>query len=162
MRVAVLSEQGNLDINGEKALCDEDDSNNVRIVQDGEDKEGTRQAIDPSTLPSSPTSGGIHGKKRAVEYDASGEIGDGEDSNMRQRIRFNDAEHVVKAGEDEAQVKITEEHQECNIEVEKDEEDEEEEEEEEEDEKVFLSALKEFEAEDIDALKAYILAQEES
>jgi hypothetical protein len=161
MRVAVVSEQGGADVKGEDIEFIENSSNSdsVYMIKDGEDKE--RQAIIPS---SSSASDGVNGKKRTAEYDESGGKEDGEENNMRQRVRFNDTGPTVKAGENGAEVRRMEEQNNGGRGGEKDEEDKEgeEEEEEEEDEEVFLSALKEFEAEDIDALKAYILAQEQS
>jgi hypothetical protein len=164
MSVAVVSEQGGTDVKGED-VCDEDGSNSDSVKsQDGEDKEGARQSMIPS---SSSASDGVNNKKRTAEYDESGEKEDGEENYVSQRVRFNDTGPTVKAGENGAEVRRIEEQNMGGIEVEEDEvegeeEVEEEEEEEEEDEEVFLSALKEFEAKDIDALKAYILAQEQS
>jgi hypothetical protein len=159
MRVAVVSEQGGVDVKGEEVMCDEDGSNSdiVNMIKDGEDNEGTRPSVVPS---SSSVSDGVNDRKRTAEYDESGEKEDGEKNNVRQRVRFNDTGPTVKAGENGAVVRRIEEQNMGSAEVEKDEV--EGEEEEEEDEEVFLSALKEFEAEDIDALKAYILAQEQS
>ena len=159
----MVSEQGGTDVKGEEVVCNEDGSNSdsVNIIKDGEDKEGIKQSIIPS---SSSASDSVNNRKRTAEYDESGGKDDGEENNVRQRVRSNDTGPTVKAGENGAEVRRIEERDIGGIEVEKDEVEgeEEEEEEEEEDEEVFLSALKEFEAEDIDALKAYILAQEQS
>jgi hypothetical protein len=163
MRVAVVSEQDGSDVKGEEVVCNEDGSNSdsVKMSQHGEDKEGPKQSVIPS---SSSASNSVHGKKRTAEHDDSGVNEDGEENNVIQKVRFNDTGPTVKAGENGVEVRRIEEQNVGSTEVEKDEleGEEEEEEEEEEDEEVFLSALKEFEAEDIDALKAYILAQEQS
>lgn len=145
----------------------DDGSNSVRVVQGGDDKEASSKVIDSSTCQSSSSSSsssseGLNGKRRIAECDFSGERGIGGENNPNQRIRFNDTGHTVEAREDGAEVRTMDVHHEVEVEVEKEDEEEVEEEEEEEDEEVFLSALKEFEAEDIDALKAFILAQEQS
>ena len=160
MRVAVVS--GDSSVN---EVCD-DDCNSVRVVQSGDEKEASSKAIESSTCPSSSSSSssdGLNGKRGIAECDLSSENGIGGEINPRQRIRFNDTGHTVEAGEDGAEIRTMNVHHEEEVGVVKEDEEEvEEEEEEEEDEEVFLSALKEFEAEDIDALKAYILAQEQS
>ena len=158
----MVSERDGADVMGENVVCNEESSSSdcVKMSQDGEDTEGTRQSILSS---SSSASNGVSGKKRTAEYDDSGDKEDGEENNVRQRIRFNDTGSTVKAGENGAEIRGIEEQNIGSTEVEKVEDEVEgEEEEEEEDEEVFLTALKEFEAEDIDSLKAYILAQEQS
>ena len=163
----MVSEDSSVNDSGENEVCD-DDSNRVRVVHGGDDKEVSSEVIDSSTCPSSSSSSeGLNGKRRIAECDLTGEKGIGVEKNPRQRTRYNDTGHTVDAGEDGAEVRTMDVHHEVVVAVEVEKEDEEEveeeeEEEEEEDEEVFLSALKEFEAEDIDALKAYILAQEQS
>lgn len=168
-----MSEDSSVNGSGENELCD-DDTDRVRVVQGGDDKEGSSKVIDSSSCPSSSSSSsasleGLNGKRRIAECDLTGVKGIGVENNPRQRIRLNDTGHTVDAGEDGAEVRTVDVHHKVEVEVavavdieKEDEEEVEEEEEEEEDEEVFLSALKEFEAKDIDALKAYILAQEQS